>query len=601
MMNTEKSSNTHGTTIQQHPPDAVPENHPKLLRRAFFGRLSLAATGAAISLAAPASASPQPGQEFPVPAGLAGHSSTPPNQRILEALRLRVSMAEQDARLGPALNISNGDETLYADKGATYTKALPHDSYGRVDPTAFASLTTALRSGKSSDFQRIEMGGTRTLTDPQGGLCFDLEAMDSVQFGQPQVPPAPKAASSQTATELVEHYWASLLRDVPFTEFASNSIAAEAAAEISTLSAYQGPRNSSRYVTPELLFRGAFPGETLGPYVSQFALQSTFFGSVPINQVQWTFMPDVDYGTDFASWLDIQNGVDTGQRNQMDSQYRYLRNGRDLTSLTHMDVLFQEYLMAFMVLNSIDAAAPGAFSTGGAPLNPGNPYRGSRTQSGFGTFGGPDIASTIEEVAVKAINAVWYQKWYVHMRARPEALGGIVHLLKTGQENRTDVRLSNIVLNSQALGQSFKKHGTYLLAQTYPEGSPTHPSYPTGHGTVAGACITVLKFFYDGSFVIPNPVVPTADGLSLVPYTGSDAGQLTVNGELNKLGHNVSFAHGIHAGIHYRSDTDASLLLGEAVALAFLRNRARTYNEPFSVTLTKFDGTTATISNPGNC
>jgi hypothetical protein len=110
----------------------------------------------------------------------------------------------------------------------------------------------------------------------------------------------------------------------------------------------------------------------------------------------------------------------------------------------------------------------------------------------------------------------------------------------------------------------------------------------------------VLKFFFDGSFVIPNPVVPSSDGLSLLAYTGSDAGQLTVNGELNKLGHNVSFGHGIHAGIHWRSDTDTSLLLGEAVALSFLKDRARTYNEPFSVDITKFDGTTATISNKGN-
>ena len=127
-----------------------------------------------------------------------------------------------------------------------------------------------------------------------------------------------------------------------------------------------------------------------------------------------------------------------------------------------------------------------------------------------------------------------------------------------------------------------------------------HPAYPTGHGTVAGACLTVLKFFFDGKFVIPDPLVPSDDGLSLLPYTGSDAGQLTVNGELNKLGHNVSFGHGIHAGIHWRSDTDTSLLLGEAVALSFLKDRARTYNEPFTVHLTKFDGTTATISNKGN-
>ena len=153
--------------------------------------------------------------------------------------------------------------------------------------------------------------------------------------------------------------------------------------------------------------------------------------------------------------------------------------------------------------------------------------------------------------------------------------------------------MSDIVLNSQALQQSYQKYGSYLLPQAFPEGSPAHPSYPTGHGTVAGACITVLKFYFDGSFVFPNPLVPSSDGLSLVPYNG----QLTVNGELNKLGHNVSFGHGIHAGIHYRSDTDISLLLGEAVALSFLQNRAKTYNEPFTIKLSKFDGKTATISN----
>lgn len=245
--------------------------------------------------------------------------------------------------------------------------------------------------------------------------------------------------------------------------------------------------------------------------------------------------------------------------------------------------------MAYLVLAGINA-----------PLNPGNPYDNSKTQNGFGTFGAPDFAATIEEVACKALNAVWYQKWFVHLRPRPEAIGGIVHLLKTGHVGETDVRLSNVILNSQGLEQSFRKYGTWLLSQAFPEGSPAHPSYPTGHGTVAGACVTVLKFFFDGTFVLPDPVVPSPDGLSLAPCTGPDAGQLTVDGELNKLGHNVSFGHSIHAGIHWSSDTDTSLLFGEAIALSFLRNKARTYNEPFTVEITKFDGTTASISNTGN-
>jgi hypothetical protein len=236
----------------------------------------------------------------------------------------------------------------------------------------------------------------------------------------------------------------------------------------------------------------------------------------------------------------------------------------------------------------------------GAPLNPGNPYLGSRCENGFGTFGAPDFAGSLTEVATKALNAVWYQKWFVHLRPRPEATGGQVNLVKTGHGDKTDVKPSEVILNSVGLQQSFNKYGTWLLSQAFPEGSPMHPAYPTGHGTVGGACITLLKFIFDGNFVIPNPVVPTSDGLSLLSYTGSDAGQLTVNGELNKLGHNVTFGHGIHAGIHWRSDSDTSLQLGEAVALSFLRNRARTYNEPFTVQLTKFDGTIATISNRPN-
>jgi hypothetical protein len=107
----------------------------------------------------------------------------------------------------------------------------------------------------------------------------------------------------------------------------------------------------------------------------------------------------------------------------------------------------------------------------------------------------------------------------------------------------------------------------------------------------------VLKFFYDGGFVIPDPQVTSNDGTKLNKYTGSDAGQLTVNGELNKIAHNISFGHGIHAGIHWRSDTDTSIELGEAVALSVLQNRAHTYNEKFTVTLNKVNGGTATITN----
>jgi len=66
---------------------------------------------------------------------------------------------------------------------------------------------------------------------------------------------------------------------------------------------------------------------------------------------------------------------------------------------------------------------------------------------------------------------------------------------------------------------------------------------------------------------------------------------------LNKRAHNVSFGRGINAGIHWRNDTETSMLLREAVALSFLKDRALTYHEKFTVQLTKLDGTIATITN----
>jgi hypothetical protein len=80
----------------------------------------------------------------------------------------------------------------------SYTKALPHYAHGVVSLNAFATFEPALNSGKFSDFERIIMGDTRTLNGPQGGMCFVLDVPDSVQFGQPQVPPAPEVAAIGT-------------------------------------------------------------------------------------------------------------------------------------------------------------------------------------------------------------------------------------------------------------------------------------------------------------------------------------------------------------------------------------------------------------------
>jgi len=89
-----------------------------------------------------------------------------------------------------------------------------------------------------------------------------------------------------------------------------------------------------------------------------------------------------------------------------------------------------------------------------------------------------------------------------------------------------------------------------FLPQAYPEGCPTHPSYPAGHAVIAGACVTVIKACLDESYVLPEPVMASADGLSLLPWKGAD---LTVGGELDKLAANIIQGRN-HAGLHWRSD-----------------------------------------------
>ena len=563
-------------------------------RRKFLGQVGAALTGGAVLGKA--------GLTFGQSSNASNFGDGPQalssraDPRVRQSFAIRLAAANEEARIPAAPQTTNGDEDRYHDKSGTFSKAILQDGIGLVNLNAFQIFKTALNSGNPADFERIILGGTRTLNGPQGGLALALEGSDAVQLGNapcPQnqenvvvVPPAPAVASAAYGTELVEMYWASLLRDVAFADYHSNATAIQAAQELSGMPSYAGPRDSHGRVTPDLLFRGGYPGETIGPYMSQLHLIPTSLGAQAINQQLFTYLAGVDYMTDPTTFQQVQNGIDTGFRNQLDPLTRYLHDGRGLGAYTHVDVLYQAYFTAYLVLSTIHC-----------PLNPSNPYIGSRTQNGFGTFGQPDFAATLAALAGFALNAVWYQKWYVHLRHRPESGGALVRQILTGHGGTIQGHPNNNVLNSIAVQQSFNRYGDYFLSQAFPEGSPTHPAYPTGHGVVAGACITILKFFFDGNFVIPNPVVPSSDGLSLLPYTGGDAGQITVNGELNKIAHNISFGHGIHAGIHWRSDSDSSIQMGEGVAISVLQDRALTYNEKFTVSFTKIDGTTATISN----
>jgi hypothetical protein len=420
------------------------------------------------------------------------------------------------------------------------------------------------------------LGGTVKLSGPQGGLAYDLEGTDC---GQLTIPPSPKLASAERAGEMVEDYWMALARDIPFSLYGEEPITVASLVDLNKLSDFKGPKIKGQ-TTAATLFRGITPGDLIGPYLSQFFLLPMSLGTLSIVQKFNTYAPNTDYMTDFASWLAVQTGKGPFPANVI-SGTSYIKNGRDLGAWVHSDITFQAYLFAAQWL-----------LTHGATLNPGNPYLASKNQVGVQTFGSQYILDLLGEVTNRALKAMWYQKWFVHRTLRPAKFGGLVHNTITGVAKYP---INREVLNSQAVAQTFAKYGTYLLPAAYPEGGPQHPSYGEGHGVIAGACVTALKAFFDDTFVLPNPIVASDDGQTLVPYTGADAGQITVGGELNKLASNVALGRDM-AGVHWRSDASEALLLGEAVTISILRDQRPTYNEPFDgFTFTKFDGRTITV------
>ncbi|HKE26905.1 MAG TPA: vanadium-dependent haloperoxidase [Bryobacteraceae bacterium] len=499
------------------------------------------------------------------------------SQRSHRAFVIRRDAAIYQRDRPPTPSVSNGDEDAYANRIANFTKGLPHNDLGEVDQNAYNAYLQALNSGKWADFEGIPLGGAAKLSNPQAAYCYTLEGADAAAV---PAPPPPAFASAQAAGEMVEDYWQALTRDVPFSQYGTDPTIAQAVADLNKLSDYRGPKVNGQ-VTPDVIFRGPTPGDLTGPYLSQFMLKPVPMGAATMAQLYRTSVTGDDYWTNYPDWLKGQRGGAAGS-NKFDTMPRYIRNGRDMALYLLVDWSGQANVMAALILNSFGTAA----------LAPSNPYLHSATQVGNITFGAPQQVDLVPRVVNPTYRACWCQKWLVHRRLRPEAFGGRIHNHLTGAANYP---IHADVLNSAALKAIFSTTGSYLLPQAYPAGSPLHTSYPASHPAVAGAGITVMKALFNESFVIPNPVTPSDDGLSLVPYTG---GALTVGGELNKLASNIALGRDA-AGVHYRSDGVEGIKLGEAIAISILRDTVTLYNEEFpGFSFTKYDGTPVTIS-PG--
>jgi hypothetical protein len=381
----------------------APESYrPMVGRRSFLsavGKMTASATVAGSVLGLPAIVGLSEAQA-------ADMGPLDSQQRRVKAFMVRVESAKQEYLAPAPPHPTNGDEERYCSKLASYSKGLIHKANGEVEPAAYQSLIHALQTGNYDDFEAILVGGPNRLVNPQSGLAYDLEGLDSHQTFEP---PAPRFASAEQAGEMVELYWMALLRDVAYLDYGTNPLALAAIEDLNALSAFRGPRQNGQ-VTPDTLFRSRFPGALPGPYFSQFWWLPTPFGAELIDRRASVGRPDLDYMTTFPEWLAIQNGQYPQVSDPLDPVRRYMHNGRSISGWVHLDVLFQGYFEACLIMavqSANTAAVPFVAQLGlGVPYNPGNPYNDSQTQVGFATFGLPMIKALMREVATRALKAV---------------------------------------------------------------------------------------------------------------------------------------------------------------------------------------------------
>ena len=393
------------------------------------------------------------------------------------------------------------------------------------------------------------------------------------------------------------------------------------------------------------------------------------YGTQEICQAFVPHAENVDHMVEWQTWLDVQNGAN--RKKFLDlwhAEKRFIATPRDLATYVHFDALYQAYLNATLLLLEAGVGTDAGLPEGGGK------------RDAFATFGGPHILTLVCEVATRALKAVRRQKYNIHLRSRPEALAAAISLAWTGEEENLarlgaqraamekmvknlageadDKGLLDLVTahNAGAMDYWTKNgwpvnHGPLgsqdfnaLLPMAFPEGSPMHPSYGAGHATVAGACVTVLKAFfemyddvpprgfglydalkvsttdktfYDNTFPsamfgaerrlvvtretwcsmsdeerkdIPFPTAVAPDPanecrtLKQVPDV-----QLTIQQELDKLAANIAIGRNF-AGVHFYSDYHASLRMGERMAVSILQEQMLTYREPVSMRFTSFDG-----------
>lgn len=468
----------------------------------------------------------------------------------------------------------------------------------------------------------------RKLEDPTGGLGFEPIGEHQTLIAAPH---HIQIDSPEGVMEMTEVYCMAIMRDTLISSLNAatdpttittaprdgNGVAPESAvhesadAILSILNTY----TSSTRVKPNwpvdpqtgttnlaLMFRGHGKGEDIGQYVSQLLILDIPFGSGIFEQKyapEWDSVASVTK----VGYVAIQNGVKLVPTKAA-IPARRIRSLRDIGSVVHSDPAYGLYFNAGLI-----AAKAGldALKEPGAGSN-------------FMDTGVPDYLTCIGAVTRAALRAAWLTKWQNSLKIRPETTAARLSWYETATDKPPELAVWAEMFSDDLktrikawTASQGADEGSTFLPLLYDEGSPTHPSFPAGHATVAGACVTIIKAFLHTHGPAPAyaPVKWTAK-FGPMQMVSDDTGDLmdtvdsgeTIVGELNKLASNVSLGRNM-AGVHYRYDGDCGILMGEEVAISYLKAMTCSYypailKKNISFLLEKFDGTLVTIAH-GEC
>ena len=492
---------------------------------------------------------------------------------------------------------------------ASYSKGLPRDNwngsedidhskhYGEVDSDEFIELRDGIESPTSEDFDNVsENDDGRLLSNPEAATSYAAYGFDPNDVWGPK-PPA--FDDPVTGAEMIELYWMAILRDVRFSAYSDNDDAQEAAEELahefSKASGehnpgsddtdrlpplYDGPTDDTGDPDPEKLFRDDLPGVDRGPYISQFLLRDFTRGIRERDNRQRSYVEGEDFITEYETWLRVQAGEEPDETpsRRGDEDGRHIITGRDLATFVRRNNSPQQFLNAAFFLQGLDDGPPLDDGLADDPEEEddpaGRPVKGSVADT-FVDYGRSEYQAVIAGIHNTHLRAAWYHKWRLHRRLRPEEYGGrVFHADRDTQidDEPADERypIPPNLRDSTALDEHKDRFDTALLSQAYGVGSPTHPSYPAGHGVSAGALATILKAFFDEEwkFTDPKKAVENDDGSTELQSIDPDE-PLTIESEANKLAANTHLGRNF-AGIHYRSDGVAGMRIGERVAIGYL-------------------------------